>query len=280
MQSEENSNIDWTEKVTKDNCGEKLRQIREVTGMSRSDLAQRLGCSIATVARIESRSEKTRSMPTDAFMDTLRALCIIGHEKYSNMSEEEKNKILEYSSLGGGVGGGIGAAIGTVSAAGAVPGLSAAGITSGLAAIGGSMLSGLAIVATLPLAGGALGFGVAKGIKKLVTANKLYTKTLDDRFELYANKPIAVVEEAPEGFWETLAEKVDQDTCGKRLKELRDETGWSIRDIARFTRLNESVHLLAAIEAGEEMPSKSFLNKFRAFCYKMQSEVDEDKESA
>jgi len=271
--------INWSEEVTKENCGEKLRQIREITGMSRTDLAQRLGCSIATIARIESRNENTKSEPTNAFMDTLRALCIIGHEKYSNLSEEERTKILEYSSAGGGVGGGIGAAIASVAAGGAVPGLSAAGIASGLAAIGGTMLGGLAIVAALPVAGGALGFGIAKAIQKLVKANKLYARTIDDRFEIYANKPPTLWHErVPEGFWESVAGKLTQDTCRTCLKEIRDETGWSIRDLSRMTRLNESVQFLADIESGEEEPSKSFLNKLRAFCYKMQSEVDEEDE--
>jgi transcriptional regulator with XRE-family HTH domain len=271
--------IDWTEEVTKENCGEKLRKIRAITGMSRRDLAERLGCSIATIARIESRNENTKSEPTNAFMDTLRALCIIGHERYSNMSEEERNKVLEYSTAGGGAGGGLGAAIASVSVAGSVPGLSAAGIASGLAAIGGSLLGGLAVVAALPVAGGALGFGVARAIKKLVKANKLYTKTLDNRFEIYASKPPdAWFEKVPEGFWESIAEKISQDTCTACLKEIRDETGWSIRDLSRLTRLNESVEYLAAIEAREEPPSKSFLNKLRSFCYKMQSELDEEHE--
>jgi ribosome-binding protein aMBF1 (putative translation factor) len=195
------------------------------------------------------------------------------------MSEEERDKILQYSSAGGGVGGGIGAAIASVSAAGSVPGLSAAGIASGLAAIGGSMLGGLAVVAALPVAGGALGFGVARAIQKLVKANKLYTKTIDNRFEIYANKPTDLwYERVPEGFWESVAEKLTEDNCGSCLKEIRDETGWSLRDLARMTRLNESVQFLADIEGGEEPASRSFLNKLRAFCYKMQSEVDEENE--
>ncbi|CDS47972.1 hypothetical protein [Polaromonas sp. CG9_12] len=54
---------------------------------------------------------------------------------------------------------------------GSVAGLGAAGITSGLAAVGslvgGGMAAGLVVTAAAPIAVGALGYGLYKGIKKL-----------------------------------------------------------------------------------------------------------------
>ena len=64
-------------------------------------------------------------------------------------------------------------------------GLSAAGMTSGLAALGGgTMLGGLAVVATIPVAAGAVGFGLVKGIKAICKANKLSCKEVDEKWEI------------------------------------------------------------------------------------------------
>ena len=60
---------------------------------------------------------------------------------------------------------GAAGAIGAVSASGAVTGLSAAGITSGLAAVGGSMLGGIFVVAAVPIAVGAVGYGIYRWFK-------------------------------------------------------------------------------------------------------------------
>jgi hypothetical protein len=61
---------------------------------------------------------------------------------------------------------------GAVSAMGTVGGLGAAGITSGLAAVGslvgGGMTAGLIVTAAAPIAVGALGYGLYKGVKKLM----------------------------------------------------------------------------------------------------------------
>lgn len=75
------------------------------------------------------------------------------------------------STVAGATAGGVGA-VGAVSSMGTVAGLGAAGITSGLAAVGsvvgGGMISGLVITAAAPIAVGALGYGLYKGIKKLM----------------------------------------------------------------------------------------------------------------
>lgn len=172
------------EPVTEENCGEKLRLVRDVSGLSRRELAKVLGCSETTVFRLESK----KTLPTQDFINRLRGLVVIGYHKFSKMSDAEKNVIGETLGMAGGVTAGVGGSIAAVSASG-VAGLSAAGITSGLAAIGGgSMLGGIAVVAAIPIAVGLGGYGLAKGIKAICEANNLSCKEVDGRYEIAPNK--------------------------------------------------------------------------------------------
>jgi ribosome-binding protein aMBF1 (putative translation factor) len=168
------------EKITKENCGKKMKFIREVTGISRRDLAKVLGMSESTIGRLETGKTK----PTEGFMNKLRALVVIGYAKYSKMSKKEKEKLSEYIGLSGGVVAGVGGAIGAVSASGVVAGLSASGITSGLAALGGGMVGGMMVIATIPMAVGAAGFGLVKGVKAICAANRLNCKEVDGNYEI------------------------------------------------------------------------------------------------
>ena len=172
------------EEVTKANCGEKLKLVREISGISRRELAQKLGVSEATIRRIEGEGSKTTE-PTDEFMNRVHALCVIGIAKFGKLSESEKEKVSESLGAIGGVIAGVGGAIGAVSAYGAVAGLSAAGITSGLAALGGgAMLTGIAVVAAIPVATGLAGYGLIKGIKKICEANRLECQEVKERWEI------------------------------------------------------------------------------------------------
>lgn len=169
------------EPVTKENCGKKLKLIREVTGISRRELAKKFDVSESTISRLETGKTK----PTNAFMNKLLGLVAIGYAVYSKMSKKDKEKVSEYIGVSGGVVAGVGGAIGAISTSGAVAGLSAAGMTSGLAALGGgTMLGGLVVVATIPVAAGALGFGLVKGIKAICEANKLSCKEVNERWEI------------------------------------------------------------------------------------------------
>ena len=172
------------EDITPENCGKKLKLIREISGMSRRDLAKTLGVAESTIYRLE--TEKTQ--PTSEFMLRLGALSVIGHAKYTKMSSKEKETLSEAIGAAGGMAAGLGGAIGAISASGAVAGLSAAGITSGLAAIGGTMLGGIAVVATVPVAVGAAGFGLVKGIKAICEANNLNAKEVDNHWEITPDK--------------------------------------------------------------------------------------------
>jgi DNA-binding XRE family transcriptional regulator len=168
------------ELLTEKNCGEKLKLVREVQGISRRDLAKVLGVAESTIYRLETK----KTLPTTEFMLRLSGLVAIGFGTFSKISEKDKEKLSQYIGTAGGVAAGVGGAIGAISASGAVAGLSAAGITSGLAAIGGSMLGGLAVTMTIPLVVGAAGYGLVKGIKAICEANKLDCKEVDNNWEI------------------------------------------------------------------------------------------------
>ena len=169
------------EEITQENCGKKLKLVRDVSGLSRKELANVLGVSESTIYRLETGKSK----PTQDFMLRLAGLVAIGWAKYSKMGEKEKERLSEYIGTAGGVVAGVGGAIGAISVSGAVSGLSAAGITSGLAAIGGgAMLGGLVVVAAIPVIAGAAGYGLVKGIKAICEANKLDCKERDGRYEI------------------------------------------------------------------------------------------------
>jgi DNA-binding XRE family transcriptional regulator len=179
FESEEQKNA-MMESVTQENCGKKLHLIRDVSGMSRRDLAGSLGVAESTIYRLETN----KTQPTMDFMLRLSALVAIGHAKFSKMSESEKEKLSGYIGTAGGVAVGVGGAIAAISASGAVAGLSAAGITSGLAALGGTMLGGIAVVAAIPAVAGFAGYGLVKGIKAICKANRLDCKEVDGHWEL------------------------------------------------------------------------------------------------
>jgi ribosome-binding protein aMBF1 (putative translation factor) len=177
----EDQKMKMEELITPETCGEKLRLVRDVSGLSRRDLAKILGCSESTISRLETK----KTLPSIDFTNRLRALVLIGYHKFVKMSDSQKSSLSETIGSIGGVAAGIAGSIGTVSAAGAVAGLSAAGITSGLAAIGGgAMIAGVAVVAAIPAAIGLGGYGLVKGIKAICKANNLNCKDVDGRYEI------------------------------------------------------------------------------------------------
>ncbi len=174
------------EPITKANCGDKLRLVRDVSGLSRAELAQSLGVSESTIYRLETR----QTAPTDDFMLRLAALVAIGHARYARMSEEEKEKLSAYLAATGGAKGGIGGAIAATAARDLLGRVSAAGVTSGLAAIAGTMLGGLEVVARLPLIASAAGYKFVKNIKAVCDANSLRVREVDGRYEIARKRPL------------------------------------------------------------------------------------------
>lgn len=181
----ESQKNNFQESIDAENCGKKLKLVREVSGLSRRDLAEALGCSESTIVRIETK----KTLPTEDFTNRLRALTIIGHHKFKQLSEAEQATLKDvFTATGGGLGGmtaGVAGSIAAVSASGSVAGLSAAGITSGLAAIGGgTLLGGVGVIAAIPAAVGLAGYGLVKGIQSICNANSLDIKEVDGRYEI------------------------------------------------------------------------------------------------
>ena len=156
---------------TQDEVGEALRVVRDRTGISRRELAERLGCSASTVTRLET----SETMATTEMFNRLQALTVLGQNYLGGAAAE----------AAAGAAGGVAGATAAVSAAGTVGGLSAAGMTSGLAALGlGSMATGIGVVAAIPIAAGLASYGVIKGLKSLIAANKLDCEAIDDVLEI------------------------------------------------------------------------------------------------
>lgn len=176
----------FKEPLTKTNCGAKLQLIIDHLGISRRELARIIGVSETTIRRLAARPKGEGStLPTDEFMNRLQALCVIGAAKYAKLSSVDKEKLSEVLGAAGGTVAGVGGSIAAIGAAGAVSGFSAAGITSGLAAIGGgAMLTGIGVVAAVPVATGLLGYGLVKGIKAICEANNLSCTEVNERWEI------------------------------------------------------------------------------------------------
>jgi DNA-binding XRE family transcriptional regulator len=178
FETEEQKDL-FLEKINQENCGDKLILIRNELNMTKRDLAHVLGCSESTISRIENNKTK----PTKDFMNRLICIVLIGYSKFSSLSKKDKKYLENYLGAVSGVLSGTAGAIGVVSSSGTA-GLSAAGITSGLAAIGGSMSTGLGVIASIPIAAGFIGFGISKGIKAICEANDLNCKEIDGRYEI------------------------------------------------------------------------------------------------
>jgi ribosome-binding protein aMBF1 (putative translation factor) len=170
------------EEVTKENCGDKINFVRWLSGkISKREFAQVVGVSEATIRRLEAHV----TVATDEFMSRIAAICVIGISKFGKLKEAEKEKVSEAIGTTGGIIAGVGGALGAVSVAGSVAGLSAAGMTSGLAALGGgAMLTGIGVVAAIPVAAGLAGYGLVRGIKKICEANKMNCVEIDGKWEL------------------------------------------------------------------------------------------------
>lgn len=148
------------------------------------DVAYTIGCSEATFIRLLD----TSTYPSDDMLKQGALLIAIGYEKYTNLSNAEKEKITEAIGAVGGGAVGFGAITGAISTLGSVAGLSAAGITSGLATlgglIGGGMVAGVMVAAAFPIVVGAAGVGIVAGVKHLATEHQVQQTDIDPRWEI------------------------------------------------------------------------------------------------
>lgn len=170
--------------ITPENCRVLLAAFMDENEIGAPRVAKARGCSHATLARILAGT----THPTPELMKQVGILFELGFEQYNRLSDAQKKTISE--KIGTATGGvvGFGSITAAISVSGAVAGLSAAGITSGLATlgaiVGGGMATGVAVVATIPIAAGAAGYGIIKGVKFFFSQNELNAEKLDPKWEV------------------------------------------------------------------------------------------------
>ncbi len=144
------------------------------------EIARAINCPRASIERIV----MGKSFPSDEMIKQGAILMDIGYEKFVKLSASEKEKISGKIGAIGGAGLGFASVTAAVGASGSVVGLSAAGVTSGLAALGGgAMATGLLTVAAIPVAAGAVGYGLVKFVKWIFTEDDIEQKDFSSKWE-------------------------------------------------------------------------------------------------
>jgi DNA-binding XRE family transcriptional regulator len=168
--------IDSLEPIIRENCGQALRNIRNKFGkMSLEDLAKIIGVSRSTVMRIEDG----RTLPSDEFMNRLKALQLIGISKFKMLSEKNKTKFsMVLEELGEDVD-----AISKILMSKMIKELLPFGIIAGTGVIeGAAFVSGS--ICSIPVLTGLAGYGLIKGMKAILKANNLKCTEVDGRWEI------------------------------------------------------------------------------------------------
>ena len=145
----------------RENFGPSLKKFVEShQGISYRQVAAGITCPEAVVHRIVYQ----KSWPTENLLRHGAIMMAVGFDKFANMTWAQREQI---SDALGTVGGGIlgFATVSAVVSSFGISGLSAAGISSGLAAIGGTMITGIARVAIIPIAAAAGGYGLVRLVK-------------------------------------------------------------------------------------------------------------------
>jgi len=147
-------------------------------------------CSEASLDRILVSS----TLASDEMLRQGAILMELGFDRYSNLTEAEREKLSDTLGVIGGGAIGFGSVTAAVSAMGSVAGLSAAGITSGLAAmgalVGGGMAAGVAVAAAIPIAAMGIGYGIIRAVKYFISEVQLNADALDPKWEMPPNKQI------------------------------------------------------------------------------------------
>ena len=168
--------------ITQDNSGLLLTAFIKENDLTVRQVSKAIGCSEATLNRILA----TRSLPSDEMIKQIGIMIELGFVAYSKLSNAQKERISEsIGTLGGGILG-FGSITAVVSSLG-FSGLSAAGITSGLATLGavvsGGMAAGIMVAAAIPIAAGATGYAIIKGVKYLASEWQLNVTDIDNHWE-------------------------------------------------------------------------------------------------
>ncbi len=128
------------------------------------------------------------TLASDEMLRQGAILIELGFDRYSKLTEAEREKLSDaLGAIGGGTIG-FGSVTAAVGAMGSVAGLSAAGISSGLAAmgalVGGGMAAGVAVAAAIPIAAAGIGYGIIRAVKYFVSERQLDADALDPKWEL------------------------------------------------------------------------------------------------
>ena len=168
--------------LTQDNSRILLAAFIEENELTVRQVAKAIGCTEATLNRILA----AHSLPSDEMMKQIGILIELGFVSYSKLSNAQKERISEsIGTVGGGMlgFGSITAVVGSLG----VSGLSAAGISSGLATLGavvsGGMATGIMVAAAIPIATGAAGYAIIKGVKYLANEWQLNVTDIDEHWE-------------------------------------------------------------------------------------------------
>ena len=178
--------------INKENTSKLLTLFIKENELEIRDVAKAINCSITTLYRIIIQE----TSPTENLTKQVGIMMAVGFDTYKTLSAGEKEKIAEKMGVFGGAALGIGTITSAVGVAGAVTGLSAAGISSGLAAIGGAVGGGMAIgvatVAFIPFVVGGIGYGLVKGVKAVISKNKLNEEEINPYWE-YLETELALI---------------------------------------------------------------------------------------
>jgi hypothetical protein len=171
------------EKISRNDCRLFLAAFMEKNKLPLKKVSDTIGCSEPTMNRIIGG----RTLPSDEMLRQSAIMVELGFERYSKLSNAEKEKISEILGVVGGGAIGMGAVTAAVASLG-IAGLSAVGITSGLTAlgaiIGGGMAVGISVVAAIPLGVAALGYGTIKGVKAILEMHKQGKEEIDPYWEM------------------------------------------------------------------------------------------------
>ncbi len=169
------------QRVNRENCGEVLKDIRRTFGsMSMADLAKTLGVSRSTIMRIEAG----QTLPSEALMNRLKAIQLIGISKFINLNQEDRD---HFASLLEGIGENVQNSSDDMNSR-MVKELTPSGILAGLGTIAGASLNvSTTLVSAVPVLSSLAGYGLIKGLKAVLDANHLSCSEKEGVWEITSN---------------------------------------------------------------------------------------------
>ncbi len=168
--------------VTRENCGSVLRELRQRFGsMSVAELAKTLGVARSTIMRIEAG----QTVPSEDFLNRLKAVQVIGISRFKALSENDKTRFLRVIEDMGESAEMFSMAISNQMTRELTP----LGILAGLGTIAGASLNAEdSVVASVPVLSSLAGYGLVKGLKAILTANDLACTEKDGVWEITKEK--------------------------------------------------------------------------------------------